>query len=350
MRIATYNVEWFTNLFDDNNQLLLDQNRSARYKVKRIDQANALAHVIRKIDADVILIVEAPNTGMKQSSVQALQNFAEHFGLRQSKAVTGFESHTDQELTVLYDPKVANLFHDPQGDISTGDIIARAPRFDGKFKLDVDVDGQPDVHTFSKPPVELAMTHKATGKHIRLIGVHAKSKAPHGAQNEREATKFSIANRRKQLAQCLWLRERVEDHLIKGDSVIVLGDLNDGPGLDGYEKLFGKSSVEIVLGESTKPQSHLKDPHAEIWLDPRQGWSICTARFYSTQHKRYLNALLDYIMLSPDLVRDHAPNWRVFHPFDDPRCFNDKKMQDALLTASDHFPVCVDLNLLDRKP
>ncbi|MBL4808311.1 MAG: endonuclease/exonuclease/phosphatase family protein [Rhodobacteraceae bacterium] len=345
MRIATYNVQWFDALFDQNSQLMLDQNWSKRHAVKRVDQANALAHVFRKIDADMILIVEAPNTGGKQSSTQALQNFAKHYGLRQSVAISGFESHTDQELTVLYDPKVVEMNHDPQGEFSDGSTITRAPRFDGKFKLDIDLDGQPDVHTFSKPPVELAVTHRKTGKIFRLIGVHAKSKAAHGAKNEREITEISIANRRKQLAQCLWLRERVEDHINANDSVIVLGDLNDGPGLDGYEKLFGKSSVEIVLGDANHPDTHLTDPHAQIWLDPRQGWSICTARFYSSQHKRYLNALLDYIMLSPDLVRDHSPTWRVYHPFDDPKCYDDKGFRDALLTASDHFPVCVDLSL-----
>ncbi len=345
MRIATYNIEWFTNLFDSKNQLLADAEWSARYNVKRVDQANALADVFRKIDADAIMIIEAPNTDVKRSSVQALQNFASHYGLRQSRAISGFESHTDQEISLLYDPDILKALHDPKGDVSDGGTIIRAPRFDGKFKLDVDVDGQPDVHVFSKPPLELALTHLGSGKNIRLIGVHAKSKAPRGAKNPREATRISINNRRKQLAQCIWLRQRVEDHLMAGDSMIVLGDLNDGPGLDGYEKLFGKSSVEIVLGDANTPETHLKDPNAEIWLDPRQGWSVSTARFYSSEHKRYLNALLDYVMLSPDLVADHAPTWRVFHPFDDPECFDNKKLQNALLTASDHFPVCVDLGL-----
>ncbi len=345
MRIASYNIEWFTELFDDDNQLILDQEWSSRYRIKRVDQANAVAHVFRKMDADIILIVEAPNTDKKRSSVRAMQNFASHFGLRQSATVTGFVSHTDQELTVLYDPKIVKMHHDPQGEVSDGNTITRAPRFDGKFKLDVDADGQPEVYTFSKPPIELVLAHRASGKNIRLIGVHAKSKAPHGARNDAEAKEISIANRRKQLAQCIWLRERVEDHLNADDSLIVLGDLNDGPGLDGYEKLFGKSSVETVLGSVVTPKTHLKDPHAEIWLDPNQGWSIGTARFYSKHHQRYLNALLDYVMLSLDLVRDTNPKWRVLHPFDDPTCFDDKKLQNALLTASDHFPVCVDLNL-----
>jgi hypothetical protein len=40
-----------------------------------------------------------------------------------------------------------------------------------------------------------------------------KSKAAHGARNRDEVMRFSIANRRKQLAQAIWLRQRITDHL-----------------------------------------------------------------------------------------------------------------------------------------
>ena len=48
-------------------------------------------------------------------------------------------------------------------------------------------------------------------------------------------------------------------------------------------------------------------------------------------------------MLSPDLARDAAPRWRIWHPFDDRACFEDEALRQALLDASDHFPVTVDL-------
>ncbi len=47
-----------------------------------------------------------------------------------------------------------------------------------------------------------------------------------------------------------------------GAEVIVLGDLNDGPGLDVYEELFARSSVEIIMGQSQGPEKQLFDPHA----------------------------------------------------------------------------------------
>ena len=342
LRIATYNVEWFTNLFGRNDVVMADDKWSSRYKVKRRDQLKAIADIFRAIDVDAIMIIEAPDTGGDRNSVRALQNFAEEYGLRQTHALSGFESHTRQEISLLYDPNVIEAHHNPKGARSDGRSFARAPRFDSKFRYNLGVDGQRNVHTFSKPPLEVALIHKPSGKPVRLIGVHAKSKAVHGAEGA-AAEKIALENRTKQLAQCVWIRQRVEDHIKDGDSVIVLGDFNDGPKQDGLEAQFEKSGVEVVLGDETKPETHLKDPNAQLWLDPMQGWALSSARFYHAGLQWYVNTLLDYIMLSPDIA-DRA-TWRIYHPFDDPKCFADDSIKNALLTASDHFPVCIDLEL-----
>ncbi len=342
LRIATYNVEWFTTLFGHKDVLMADHNWSSRYKINRRDQLKAIADVMKAVDADAMMIIEAPDTGGDRNSVRALQNFAEGYGLRQSRALSGFESHTRQEITLLYDPGMVAVHHAPMGERSNGQRFLRAPRFDSKFRYDLGVDGQRDVHTFSKPPLEVALTHKASGKALRLIGVHAKSKAVHGASGA-AAVEIAIVNRTKQLAQCVWIRQRVEDHIAAGDSVIVLGDFNDGPKQDALESLFKKSGVAVVLGNADAPETHLKDPNARIWLDPMQGWALSSARFYHAGLKWYVNTLLDYVMLSPDIAAN--AKWRIYHPFDDPKCYARDPLKKALLTASDHFPVCVDLPL-----
>ena len=79
----------------------------------------------------------------------------------------------------------------------------------------------------------------------------------------------------------------------------MLGDFNDGPGLDEYEKLFGRSGVEIVLGEDG--QEELFDPHARMALGRRVGAMPATARFYILRKSATSQALLDYVMVSPDL-------------------------------------------------
>jgi hypothetical protein len=341
MRLATYNVEWFSNLFDQKDVLTIDGSWSGKWNVTKGMQINALGKVFNALDADGIMIIEAPDNSHSHSTVTALEAFATHFGLRQNKAIIGFSSHTQQEIAFLYDPGTMEVVHDPQGIAAPKAGMKDNPRFDGTFHLDVDVDAKPEKIVFSKPPLELLLIPKG-GKPMRLIGVHAKSKAPHGAKNKQQEIRISIENRRKQLAQCIWLRTRVEQHLEAGDDLIVAGDLNDGPGLDEYEKLFGQSGVEIVMGVG-KAGRTLREPHAEAAMSARAGTAPTTSRFYNHRDKTYLNALLDFIMVSPDLAQKATPAWRIWHPFNDPACFDEKGICDALLTASDHFPVTIDL-------
>ncbi|MEM6467195.1 MAG: endonuclease/exonuclease/phosphatase family protein, partial [Pseudomonadota bacterium] len=316
MRIATYNIEWFAGLFDPEDRLLLDDKPARRGKTTRAGQAQAIADVLRAVDADLVVIVEAPNTGRSQSTPRALMRFATQFNLRQRAAVMGFENGTTQELATLYDPKIVQLRHDPVGAPFEDGTPDPAPRFDTSVLHDVDGDGRKERFVFSKPPVELAMD---APRKLRLIGVHVKSKAPHGASSEAEATAISIANRRKQLAQCVWLRRRVEAHLGAGEDVIVLGDFNDGPGLDAYEALFGQSSVEVVLAPDAAPQMRLVDPHAMVRVRPRQGWTLSSARFWNEDLQSHVGALLDYVMLSHGLAEQAT--WRIWHPFDRPECY-----------------------------
>lgn len=337
MRFATYNVEWFSGLFK-NNALLLNSEWSARRDVTKERQLNAIAEVFRAIDADCILVVEAPDTTKRGSTEASLLAFSKHFGLRLNSVLTGFLNDTQQEIALFYDDTKMTASHDPKGGLEPGD---QSPRFDGEFLKDVDVDDAPEAHTFSKPPLE-AEVLLASGRVFRLIGVHVKSKAPHGARNRDEEVRISIDNRRKQLAQTLWLRRRVEEHLQANDDLIVLGDFNDGPGLDAYEKLFGHSSVELVLGVDQEEDRTLFDPHANARLNSRENWSPSTARFYLRQHGRYLNALLDFIMVSSG-IRSMFPIWKIWHPFDDPECFQNQTLRQDLLDASDHYPVTLDI-------
>ncbi len=331
MRLATYNVEWFSNLFDDAGRLLNDGGWSGRHDIKRFEQTEALGIVFTALDADGVMIIEAPDSHRRRDGTAALESFADEMGLRARKAVMGFVNDTQQEIAFLFDPDVMKVRHDPIGQ----------PRFDADYRIDLDIDADPEKVRWSKPPLELAVETARGGK-LRLIGVHAKSKAPHGARRPEEVMRIGIENRRKQLAQCIWLRERVEDHLDAGDDLIVLGDFNDGPGLDEYEKLFGRSGVEIVIGDDA--DIRLFDPHAEAVLHRALGAMPASARFWMQDQKRWMQALLDYVMVSPGL-RDKAGDWRIWHPFDDPVCYGTEELRQALLTASDHFPVSVELDL-----
>lgn len=355
MRIATYNVEWFDALFDTRGTPILDGAWSRRRDVRRKDQLNALAKVFNTLDADAIMVVEAPDTSRQRDTVQALEQFADFADLRTRAVVTGFLNDTQQEIALLYDPQILRAYHDPQGVPSEHDLPLDQdvengpPAFNSVYHLDLDTDMNRDPIAFSKPPLELAVEVRATGFTFRMIGVHVKSKAPHGARNRDDEIRISIENRRKQQAQCIWLRERVERHLMAGDPLIVLGDFNDGPGLDEFEALFGRSGLEIVIGEGgggAPEDQRLFDPHARMAIAPRASATPTSSRFFIRHENRYLSALLDYILVSKDLAPKGA--WRIWHPFDDRECYENVDLREALLTASDHFPVTLDLYLNNR--
>ena len=341
LRLATYNVEWFNALFDDRGRMLEDHEPSSRYKISRGEQLAALGIVFNALDADGIMIIEAPDTNGKRLTTRALETFAKSAGLRARKALIGYPSETEQEIAFLYDPDRLTAQHDPIGQPATSHGSADAPRFDTTFRYDLDADNVSETIRFSKPPLELAVTTR-TGTRLRLIGVHAKSKNPYGAVGREAQIRLSIENRRKQLAQCLWLRQRVEGHLAAGDRLLVMGDFNDGPGIDEFEKLFGHSGVEIVLGTTPDPTQKLTDPHADMALQSRVGIKPTSARFYLAPQKRFFEALLDFVMVSPDLAAQ-GPDWRIWHPFNDPRIMEITELREALLQASDHFPVTIDL-------
>ncbi|HMO07072.1 MAG TPA: endonuclease, partial [Paracoccaceae bacterium] len=84
------------------------------------------------------------------------------------------------------------------------------------------------------------------------------------------------------------------------------------------------------------------DSHAHHALGKRLAAAPTSARFLIGEEGHYFSALLDFVMVSPDLVAT-APDWRIWHPFDDPRIAARPELREALLTASDHFPVTVDL-------
>jgi hypothetical protein len=88
MRLVTYNIEWFAHLFDDADNLMLDGKPSGRYGVDRYTQGRGIAHVLQRLDADAVMVVEAPNTGRKQRCTRALERFAAEAGLRTNIAVS----------------------------------------------------------------------------------------------------------------------------------------------------------------------------------------------------------------------------------------------------------------------
>ena len=329
LRLCSYNLEWFDNLFDHHNQMLSD--------TKSLTRLKAVAEVMKAIDADLTGIVEGPGTTAStgKSTVACLEGFAAHFGLRQSKAMIGFPSAGRQEIAVMYDPAKVSAVHDPGGKASS----RKNPPFDKPFDFDSDEDGVREIYSHYRPPLEARVTRLDTGASFQLAVVHAKSKGIFSKNDLIHYQREELRNRRKLFAECSHIRKRIDEWLDDGRPVVVMGDINDGPGMDAVEFRFARSAVETIMGDVFNPEQIVKSWGGKpVWGD--FGFEPSSARFTDRFTQDPVNVLIDHVLVSLDLKVAGADPHLVWNPFQ----LNDAKPhKKTLLAASDHFPVTLDL-------
>ncbi|WP_172841095.1 endonuclease/exonuclease/phosphatase family protein [Rhodovulum sp. P5] len=325
----SYNIEWFDNHFEADN--------SMKTGAKSVAKFDGVAAVLSEIDPDLVGITEAPNTTTttgERNTVAALEGFAAARGLRQRKALMGFPSAGRQEIAVLYDPDVFEVTHDPDG--RKGSVSD--PPFNEQFQMDSDGDGIKELYKHYRPPLEAKVTRKDGGDDFWLMVVHAKSKGIFDAMDRVHFERASERNRRKLFAECTSIRNRATDWLHDGRPVVVMGDINDGPGFDFYEGRFGRSAVEVIMGSIFEPEdilcSHLGMPK---W--GRYGWEPSTARFTDAFTGDTVNALIDHILASRKVAVAEG-GAKVWNPW---QLDLAEPLKPALRDGSDHFPVTLDI-------
>ena len=326
IRVCAYNIEWFDRLFDGNDQPLESADAKKR--------AAAICDVLSMVDADIVGVVEAPRTTKgSRSTVAALQNFSTTWKLPFDGVVTGFASAGNQELALWYDSSKLTISHDPGGKKKS----KTNPPFDKSFRRDTDEDRVEEIYKHDRPPLEARVSLK-DGTEFHVLLVHAKSKGIFRAVDLVRLRHESDRNRRKLFAEAFSIRQRVDDWLAAERHFVVMGDVNDGPGMDFYEQRYGRSALEIILGDLFEPERILRTMCGRPrWGE--YGWRPSSARFRDRITEEYVNVLIDYVLVSPGFK---ASNHRIWNPYEDDRLRASRK---ALRAASDHFPVSVDVDL-----
>jgi endonuclease/exonuclease/phosphatase family metal-dependent hydrolase len=338
IRICTYNIEWFNDIFNADNTL--KQFNTAVKKEKELDEKRqAVITVLQTVLPDIVGIVEAPNTtttsGAQDCAIK-LKNFMNSFGWTNYEVCMGYISRGQQELAIIYNADKVTVTHVPGGDPKT----KSNPPFDAELYFDTDDDDIEEVYTMYRPPLEAEVVVKATGEKFRVMVVHAKSKAIFSATDRVHFDRMSTTNRRKLYAECAWIRKRVEEWQTVGHRVIVLGDMNDGPGMDYYEATFGKSAVELIMGDIFDRERILIHHGGRPKWGP-YGWEPSSTNFTDPFTNRKVNAQIDHI-LSAASIPIINKSYRIWNPNE----LNDAKAISAQLkNASDHYPVTLDLDL-----
>ena len=343
MRIAAYNIEHFDRAFTNQNAAEPDHKRR---DTDPLPQIQAVCAVLKEIDADLIGITEAPNTAAGanavKSTVTCLETLAAQAGLRTSRALHGFNAGA-QEIAVLYDPDKVDIAHRPSGVAGS----KKSPRMDEEFLYDADKDGLHELHKHDRPPLEARVTRKDNGEVLNLFVVHAKSKGIFNSVDMVHLERTARKNRLRLFAQAHSIRERVERLLAAGEHVIVLGDINDGPGMDQHEARYGRSAVEIIMGDLFEPEQILRCfAGRPKWGN--FGWKPSTTRFYDQLTNDPINAMIDLIMTSQSIEPAAEEAYKIWNPYEmwtkrERESAQHRSMFEALRSASDHFPVSFDL-------
>ncbi len=341
MRICTWNIEWFDDLFNGDDSFA-DGTREI-YVDRKLQEIGydeiraAIAEIIQLIDPDAIMVIEAPGTTATtgKTTIQCLQNFSQHFGLRLDGVLMGYASRGRQEIALWYDPNKLEASHDPMFD---QDDRMNGP-FDEEFIIDSDLDGIKEIYTHFRPPLEAKIAPKPDGDPFWMVGVHAKSKGIFSKNDLLNYRREVAKNRRRLFAECGHIRRRVEMMLDAGKPTIVLGDINDGPGMDYAELRFGRSAVELIMGSVFEPTrilaSHVGEPE---WGN--RGFEPSSARFRDRFTEDYVNVLIDHILASNDIgVAEDNPHL-VWNPHQTDEL---KPHRRTFTLASDHFPITLDL-------
>lgn len=341
LRFAVYNVEWMTNLFFTDGTPKTSENFKKGKDRKQARRGQRLASIVKKIDADILCIVEGPGShkGRKTNAADQLRAWLELHGLAgKYSSMNGFPSRGRQELCAIYKKDKVQCVHHPEEKKDRDS-------FNEDFVVKTSDRLTKEVHNHYRPPLEISVRgpDEEGTELMRIILAHTKSKGVFGSVDFARFEQLSDFNRRKLYAECYSIRKRCDEWL--GDDtnlrLVVAGDINDGFGLDRYEQRFARSAVETLLGDVWEPEKIL----CHVLPRPksgRYGWTPSSSRYKDTITGRQVNVLIDHIIVSKSVQFANAMVW---NPFEEKKSPKVQEIRKALEKVSDHFPLSVDIQL-----
>ena len=302
-KLASWNVEWMHNWFEPEQAVYRTHIEGKPSQGLVADAAQRVADVIKEIDADILCIQEGPKLQTQ------IQNFvATH--LAGAYTVLPTPSKRDQNVWILYKPATFQSAATLENDtLVQDDLYTSWEVFYWGDSPSLLFSGQVDSHYFYRKPCVAEFVFG--GSTFRVINCHTKSKFIQGGQSlwkstkESDKVKFikgSLKDRIKITSEVRALRNHL-DHLLAGNplgNVIVVGDLNDGPGRDLFERFyFYHNLVDVLLGTLMEPDLLLY--HVLSYVPETDRYTAVFDDFVEGIDDNKIQ--LDHILCSPALAR-----------------------------------------------
>ena len=307
--IMSYNIENMKKLF-----------YKGKFHPEAQERAGHIASTIIKYSPHILGIVEASD------KVTNHEYFIENTSLSGPGYKIAKSAHRRGKQDLVY------YYREPFDPVS----LDAGYEFYEPWIEDIDSDGIKEVFEFERKPLEAVFRITGTDIQLMIILVAAKSKGVFYSNDLINHEHLAIANRKKLLAQAGRIRMRVESLLDSDPAVplIVMGDFNDDPGMDSYERFLGASSVETVMGSIYEPDRIL---HNALWHitktdRAKELWTMAYPDLIIRNMDLH-RAWLDHIFISPGMLDQST----VLKYVMDSGQIAEK--DEAAAAASDHFPV-----------
>lgn len=306
--VMCYNIEYMNRMFENN-----------AVKPNQRQRAQKIAKVIQDIGPNVLGICEAANSPDEHA------HFIDNYLTGSEYRLASGTSRGGQNLVFYY--------RDPFSVVSIDDAFS----FYDPWTADIEDDGLKEHHKWERKPLEVLFKIGGDDAQLRIILAHTKSKGVFSVVDLYDFQKIALANRKRLVGQAIRLRERLEQLIHGPDPVVVMGDMNDGPGLDPFERMVGRSFVETTMGSIYNPGGIF---HNVLWWMSGSSASrkeLWTADFPDPIVEHPLGyrhrVWLDHILVSPDMLNADSKVRYVM----DSGAIGEKNRDSR--EASDHFPV-----------
>jgi hypothetical protein len=312
--IASYNIENMKKMFKKNRFIDSEANR-----------AEAAASTLASVSPHIAGIVEASdkigdNNYFLENSALSEFNF---------KVAKSEHKRGKQDLLIYY--------RDPFEVVS----IDSHYEFYTDWLEDIDGDTIKEQLHFERKPLEVLFRDKTTQKELLVILVSFKSKGVFSTTDIHLYEHLALANRKKLYGQSKKVRQRVENLMESQPDlpIIVMGDINDEPGLDHFQKIVGASAVETIMGDIYHPE---KIMHNTLWHEIEAGnnkevWTTEYPDPIVANFKKH-RAWLDHIFVSPNMLSEKCGVKLI----ENSGAIGEKS--ELASSASDHFPIYCSLD------
>ena len=290
LKVTSWNVEWLDKLFDN-----IDVK-----KQKRID---AIKKEILDIDADVLCMLEGLKGEAKidafcanelQGKYVAVKATDGEYKMQGRQWIWFLVKSEFKDDASLLSPKIYDQFSSTSWDVN----------YWGDFET--------TNHKHYRHPQVLVLNWQNT--RIECIGLHTKSKFVSrgksdwkaGGERRKKFIKDAIKARIKMTTEVANVREYIDSKFeqVPHPAILVMGDLNDGPGKEYFEKKYiFFDLLSNLQGDVFSAKRFLN--HALFDFEDHLRWTVQFEDFIDPG--RNPNILLDHILFTQGLVDGSLP-------------------------------------------